>query len=76
MSFKNIIFRIEWYKLIKVGKEKTILLHKNGFHMINTFGFEATLEPYVFPNQCDQIFLIPNLEQPSWPFVIDYDPRG
>lgn len=76
MSFKKVIFRVEWYKLIEVGEEKTILLHNNGFHMINTSRFEATSEPYVFPSQCDQIFLIPNLEQPGWSFVIDYDPRG
>ncbi|XP_059075535.1 uncharacterized protein LOC131875398 [Cryptomeria japonica] len=76
MSFKKVIFHVEWYKLIKVGEEKTIFMHSNGFHMINTSRFEATSEPYVFPNQCDQIFLIPNLEQPGWSFVIDYDPRG
>lgn len=76
MSFKKVIFRVEWYKLIEVGEEKTILLHDNGFHMINTSRFEATSEPYVFPSQCDQNFLIPNLEQPGWSFVIDYDPRG
>lgn len=52
------------------------MLHNNGFHIINTSSFEATFEPYVFPSQCDQNFLIPNLEQPRWSFVIDYDPRG
>ena len=76
ISFKKVLFCVQWYKLIKVGEEKTILLHNNGFNMINTSRFEATSEPYVFPNQCDQIFLIPNLEQHDWSFVIDYDPRG
>ena len=69
-------FHVEWYKLIEVGEEKTILLHDNGFHMINTSRFEATSKPSLFPSQCDQNFLIPNLEQPGWSFVIDYDPRG
>ena len=77
VSFKKVIFHVEWYKLIKVGEEKTIFQHNNGFSMINTSRFEATSEPsYVFPNQCDQMFLIPNLEQPGWSFAIDYDPRG
>lgn len=76
MSLKKVIFRVEWYNSIEVGEEKTILLHNNGFHMINTSRFEATSEPYVFPSQCDQNFFIPNLEQLGWSFVIDYDPRG
>lgn len=42
MSLKKVISRVEWYKLIEVGEEKTILLHDNGFHMINTSRFEAT----------------------------------
>lgn len=44
--------------------------------MINASSFEATSKPYVFPSQCDQNFLIPNLQQLGWSFVIDYDPRG
>jgi len=76
MSFKKVIFHVEWYKLIKVGEEKTILLHNNIFHMINTSRFEATSEPYVFPSQCHQNFLIPNSKSLCWSFVIDYDPRG
>ena len=48
ISFKT--NRVERYKLIKIGREKTILLHNNGFNMINTSRFEATYEPYVFPD--------------------------
>ena len=74
MFLRN-LFYVEWYKIIKVGEEKTILLDNNGFHMINTSRFGATFEPYVFPNQCSQIFSISNLEKPGWSFVIEYDPR-
>ena len=51
ISFKK--NRVERYKLIKIDQEKTIMFHNNGFNMINTSRFEATSEPYVFPNKCD-----------------------
>ena len=45
--------------------------------MVNTRSLESrTLEPYVLPSQCEQVFYSEVPSRQGWSFVIRHDPRG
>jgi len=36
--------------------DRTVILHDNGFTMVNTRSFEPGTDHYVVPSQCKQVF--------------------
>ena len=52
-----------------------LLLHDNGFTMVNTRLFEPRTEPYVLPSQCEQVFYSEVPGKAGWSFVVRHDPR-
>jgi len=75
-SFKVVLFEAKWFRNIVVGNHPTTYMHENGFCIINHTRFEQTDEPYVFPDQCEQIFLCCHPTERSKSFVIEYNPRS
>ncbi|KAH9324812.1 hypothetical protein KI387_004990, partial [Taxus chinensis] len=74
-AFRKVIFLVKWFSLIEKGNNRTIYMHDNGFPMIKTSDFMDTDEPYVFPEQCEQIFIIQDMQNPNWSSVIEHNPR-
>ena len=75
-SFKVVLFKVRWYRLLLQGDERTVIDHDNGFTMINTNRYEPNTEPYVLPIQCEQVFFSEVPGRAGWSFVVRFDPRG
>jgi len=56
--------------------DRTVILHDNGFTMVNTRSFELGTNHYVLPSQCEQVFYSEVPGKAGWSFVVRYDPRG
>ena len=55
--------------------ERTVIEHANGFFMVNTREFEPSIEPYVLPSQCEQVFYSKVPSKAGWAYVFRYAPR-
>jgi hypothetical protein len=57
-SFKIVLFDVKWYRLRmnKHDPDRTVILHDNGFNMVNIRSFELGTDHYVLPSQCEQFF--------------------
>ena len=44
--------------------------------MVSTGEFEPSIEPYVLPSQCEQIFYSEVPGKAGWSYVVRYDQRG
>jgi len=75
-SFKVVLFNAILFRNIVAGNHPTTYMHENGFCIIDHTRFEQTDEPYVFPDQCEQIFLCHHPTKWSKSFVIEYNPRS
>jgi hypothetical protein len=79
-SFKIILCEVKWYRLQinERDPKRTVIQQDNGFTMVNTRTFESglSLESYVLPSQCEQVFYCEVPGKPGWSFVVRYDPRG
>ena len=73
-SFKEVLFNVRWFRNTRVGNHPTTYIHENDFCIIDHTRFEKTSEPYVFPDQCEQIFLCHHPIEQSKSFVIEYNP--
>ena len=71
-----LLFNAVWFRNTVVGNHPTTYMHENGFCIINYSRFEQTDEPYLFPDQCEQIFLCCHPTECSKSFVIEYNPRS
>ena len=76
ISFKEVLFNARWFRNIVVGNRPTTYIHENDFCIIDHTRFEKTSEPYVFPDQCEKIFLCHHPIEQSKSFVIEYNPRS
>jgi hypothetical protein len=56
--------------------DRTVILHDNGFTMVNTRSFEPGTDHYVLPSQCEQVFYSEVPVKAGWSFVVRYDQRG
>ena len=56
--------------------DKIVIEHANGFFMINTSLFELGTQPFVLPNQCEQVFYSQVLNKIGQSYVVRYEPRG
>ena len=63
-----------WLINIMVGNHPKTYMHENRFCNINHSRCEQTDEPYVFPDQCEQIFLCCHPSECSKSFFIEYNP--
>jgi hypothetical protein len=77
-SFKIVLFDVKWYRLRMNERDpdRTVILHDNGFTMVNTRSFEPGTDHYVLPSQCEQVFYSEVPGKAGWSFVVRYDPRG
>jgi hypothetical protein len=77
-SFKIVVFEVKWYRLWmhEHDHERTIIENDNGFTMVNPREFEPSIEPYVLPNQCEQVFYSEVPGKAGWSYIVRYDPRG
>jgi hypothetical protein len=77
-SFKIVLFDVKWYRLRMNERDpdRTVILHDNGFTMVNTRSFEPGTDHYVLPRQCEQVFYSEVPGKAGWSFVVRYDPRG
>ena len=75
-SFKEVLFNARWFRNIVVGNRPTTYIHENDFCIIDHTRFEKTSESYVFPYQCEKIFLCHHPIEQSKSFVIEYNPRS
>ena len=57
-SFKIVLFEVKWYRLRMHERDpqKTVIVHANGYTIVNTRAFELGIEPYFLPSQCEQVF--------------------
>jgi hypothetical protein len=56
--FQIVLFEVKWYRIQMHECDPKIIVieHANGFTMVYTREFEAGIEPYVLPSQCEQVF--------------------
>jgi hypothetical protein len=77
-SFKIVLFDVKWYRLQMNEHDpyRIVILHDNGFTMVNTRSFEPGTYYYVLPSQWEQVFYSEVPGKAGWSFVVRYDPRG
>ena len=67
-SFKVVLFKARWYKLLLQADERTIIDHDNVLTMIDTTRNESSIESYVLPSQCEQVFYSLVMSCLGWSF--------
>jgi len=76
-NFSVVLFKCEWIDVIsksRIKKDKYGYTLVNFSHLIHT-GEKIGHEPFIFPNQADQVFYVEDKLNPGWSVVIKMKPR-
>lgn len=76
-SFSLVLFKCEWVDVLSgrgIKKDKYGYTLVNFSHLIHT-GEKIAHEPFIFPNQADQVFYIDDKLNPGWSIVMKMKPR-
>ena len=66
------MFEVKWYSLRmnKRDLKRIVIEHANGFTMVNTRAPEPSIETYVLPSQCEQVFYLEVPGKAGWSYIV------
>ena len=76
-KFSVVLFKCEWVDVLSgrgIQRDKYGYTLVNFSHLIHT-GEKIGHEPFIFPNQDDQLFYVDDKLNPGWPVVMKMKPR-